>query len=80
MARNRIAASFVYTLDASGPIRNGYVEYDEDGTILGVGPCEDVASEENFFDGAITPGFVNAHCHVELSHLHGKFRKGTGMA
>ena len=80
MATNRIAASFVYTLDASGPIRNGYVEYDENGTILGVGQCEDIASEENFLDGAITPGFVNAHCHVELSHLHGKFRKGTGMA
>lgn len=80
MAKGRIAASFVYTLDASEPIRNGYVEYDEDGTILEVGPCEDVASEKNFFEGAITPGFVNAHCHVELSHLHGKFRKGTGMA
>ena len=80
MAINRIAASFVYTLDASEPIRNGYVEYDENGTILGVGPCEDVVSEENFFEGAIAPGFVNAHCHVELSHLHGKFRKGTGMA
>lgn len=26
------------------------------------------------------PGFVNAHCHVELSHLYKKFRKGTGMA
>jgi cytosine/adenosine deaminase-related metal-dependent hydrolase len=28
----------------------------------------------------LVPGFVNAHCHIELSHLHKKFRKGTGMA
>ena len=78
--RNRIAASYVYTLDASEPIRNGYVEYDNDGTLLAVGVCQDIAAEQAFYEGAIVPGFVNAHCHVELSHLHGKFRKGTGMA
>ena len=80
MNLNRIAASYVYTLDAEEPIRNGFVEYDDDGTIVRTGACEDVASEARFLDGAIVPGFVNAHCHVELSHLHGKFRKGTGMA
>lgn len=77
MGLKRIAASWVYTLEAE-PIRNGYVEYDDtDGTILGTGVC---APEEDVIPAAIVPGFVNAHCHVELSHLHGKFRKGTGMA
>ena len=80
MNSNRISASFVYTLDGNEPIRNGFVEYSEDGTVTAVGACEDPASEEHFFQGAIVPGFVNAHCHVELSHLHRKFRKGTGMA
>src|SRR4051812_49156653 len=32
-----------------------------------------------FFDGIITPGFVNAHCHLELSHLKGKISKHTGI-
>lgn len=80
MRINRIAAPFVYTLDQADPIRNGFVEYDECGTILRVGRCDDMSAEACVVDGAIVPGFVNAHCHVELSHLHGKFVKGTGMA
>ena len=78
MGINRIAASYVYTLDAERPIVNGYVEYDDaTGEILAVGQCSDT---EEVIRGALVPGFVNAHCHVELSHLHKKFRKGTGMA
>lgn len=74
----RITAEYIYTLDRPEPIRNGFVEYDEkDGTILNVGNCHE---SEKVEAGAVVPGFVNAHCHVELSHLHGKFRKGTGMA
>lgn len=78
MSVKRITASFVYTLDAAEPIRNGFVEYDgNDGRILEVGEC---MPGESVSEGALVPGFVNSHCHVELSHLHGKFRKGTGMA
>lgn len=78
MSCKRVTAEFVYTLESPQPIRNGYVEYDEtDGTILSVGSC---AEGETVEPGALVPGFVNAHCHVELSHLHKKFRKGTGMA
>ncbi len=77
MSRRRITASYVYTLDAE-PIRNGYVEYDDvDGTVIAIGQCP---SDEDVSEGALVPGFVNGHCHVELSHLHGKFVKGTGMA
>lgn len=77
MSVSRITAEYIYTLECHEPIRRGYVEYDESGTILSVGNCADGESVER---GALVPGFVNAHCHVELSHLHTKFRKGTGMA
>ena len=73
----RITAEYVYTLDVQEPIRNGFVEVDDEGVIVAVGVCH---ADEEVEKGAITPGFVNAHCHLELSHLHKKFRKGTGMA
>ncbi len=79
--RHRIAAHYVYALDDRlEPLRDAYVEYDDEGCILEVGLCEDFYHEANVVNGAIVPGFVNAHCHVELSHLQGRFRKGSGMA
>lgn len=76
----RIAAKYVFALDGRGPIADGFVEYDADGTVTAVGECSDPSSEPDFIDGAIVPGFVNTHCHLELSYLWKMFRKGTGMA
>ena len=76
----RLAAEYLFTLEGDAPIRNGYVEYAEDGTILATGPVEEPSAEVEFLRGAIVPGFVNAHCHVELSSMKGLFRKGSGMA
>ena len=76
----RIAAEYVHTLDRPGPIRNGFVEYDRNGFVTAVGQCEDPEQEDIFLEGALAPGFVNTHCHVELSYMRNLFRKGTGMA
>lgn len=72
----RFTADIVYTL-AGEPLRHGFVEVEEDGTIVRTGTCP---SSEKVDEGVLCPGFVNAHCHVELSYMKGLFRKGTGMA
>lgn len=32
-----------------------------------------------FFDGILCPGFINAHCHIELTHLKSKIPQHTGL-
>lgn len=75
----RIAATYIHTL-AGETLRNGFVEIEDDGTVVRTGLCEDISAEPEFHDGAVVPGFVNAHCHIELSSMKGLFRKGSGMA
>ena len=76
----RIAAKYLYPLTSTEPVVNGFVEMEEDGTVIRTGVCADPAAEPVYYDGAVVPGFVNAHCHIELSYMKGLFRKGTGMA
>lgn len=39
----------------------------------------DAGDEIEFFEGLITPGFINAHCHTELSYLKGVITPNTGL-
>lgn len=75
----RFSADLIYTLDGE-PIENGIVVTDDYGKILAV-TDEKALLDPNIerFSGVIVPGFVNAHCHLELSHLHNKIEKGTGL-
>ncbi|GAA4803699.1 amidohydrolase family protein [Olivibacter ginsenosidimutans] len=64
------------------PIQEGVVGVDENGKITGIyPPGSKEIQQENItkYQGIITPGFINAHCHLELSHLKGKFPKKTGL-
>jgi cytosine/adenosine deaminase-related metal-dependent hydrolase len=78
----RFSANYVYPVNGA-PIKNGIVLVDDNNTILGVTDpgdrLQELASME-FHNGVIVPGFVNAHCHLELSHLKGKVEQSNGIA
>jgi len=75
----KISADWIYPIAAPAIFR-GVLVLDEDGTVLEVGQREshDPAGLE-IHAGALVPGFVNTHCHLELSHMQGVAPTGTGL-
>jgi len=80
-----LTADYIFPI-SSPPIKNGVVIVNDNGII------EELLTEQQFqqqqetankklqaFTGIICPGFINAHCHLELSHLKGKFTEGKGL-
>lgn len=64
-----------YILDETGNLLPySYLVVDDSGSILDIvstgGNLDSVDSLE-FYNGILVPGFINAHCHLELSHLKG---------
>lgn len=57
---------------------NSVIETTDDGTIAAIhgGGLKDRAMA---YDGILCPGFVNAHCHLELSHMKGVIPEKTGL-
>ncbi len=52
---------------------------DSSGTIIDLVNTLDAGGGIEAFTGLISPGFVNAHCHLELSHLKGRISEKTGL-
>jgi aminodeoxyfutalosine deaminase len=51
----------------------------QDGKIEAIIDEKDAGDDIEVFDGIICPGFINAHCHIELSHLKNKIAPHTGL-
>lgn len=57
------------------------LQFDYEGRLLDVADVDTIKPGDRLrYQGALCPGLINAHCHLELSHLKGKIPRGTGFA
>jgi cytosine/adenosine deaminase-related metal-dependent hydrolase len=73
-----ISADYIFPI-ASKPIKNGVIAVDDDGTILDIALTPSKNQQIEFYKGIICPGFINTHCHLELSHLRSQVSERKGM-
>ncbi|MBL0331004.1 MAG: amidohydrolase family protein [Bacteroidetes bacterium] len=76
----KISADYIFPI-ASEPIKNGIISVEEDGTIMEISaPSSNIPSTSDIhYEGIICPGFINTHCHLELSHMWAQVSEKAGM-
>jgi cytosine/adenosine deaminase-related metal-dependent hydrolase len=75
----KISADKVYTIE-DGIVENGVLIINNDNKIVAVSTRDNFENAElEIYTGSICPGFVNAHCHLELSHLRNKIEPHSGL-
>jgi len=78
---NYYSADYVLPV-SSPPVRKGVVAVGVSGEIIGVfneNSNEIAGKQVEMLEGVIVPGFINSHCHLELSHLRHKFPRHEGL-
>lgn len=59
--------------------RNKVLITDESGTVIDVVEAMDAGPDISMHKGTLVPGLINAHCHLELSHLKDVIPPHTGL-
>jgi aminodeoxyfutalosine deaminase len=52
---------------------------DDDGKVEDLVSVSDAGEGVEYFEGIISPAFINCHCHLELSHMKGMIAEKTGL-
>jgi len=77
----KLSANYIFPGNST-PIKNGVIVIDEKGVVKALlNPEFDKInwSEVEQHEGVICPGFINTHCHLELSYLKGKLSENTQL-
>lgn len=77
-----ISASKIYPVSAAA-IDHGLLALSPEGTIMAIYTAAEAETlqitPDHMYSGVLVPGFVNTHCHLELSHLKGRINEHTGL-
>lgn len=81
MAISKILPTYLFDGINLYPPSSKILIYDStDGKIIDLLSTVDCSFEDVcYLDGLVAPGLVNAHCHLELSHLEGKIARYCGL-
>lgn len=76
----------MYRKFSADKIFNGYqflhqkvLVTDAAGVVIDIVAEKEAGNEVEKLNGILCPGFINAHCHLELSHMKGHIPKHTGL-
>lgn len=76
-----LSADYIYTPD-KGFLPKGIIRMNDAGEITQIfethGNLQETSALE-YYNGILIPGFVNAHCHLELSHMKGIMSRGKKL-
>ncbi|HZF63461.1 MAG TPA: amidohydrolase, partial [Chitinophagaceae bacterium] len=78
MAFRKFSAEYIFNGFEFLP-PNTVIVTDEEGVICAITSQEDAGGDVQHHAGILSPGLINAHCHVELSHMKDTIPKGIGL-
>jgi aminodeoxyfutalosine deaminase len=74
----KFTADYIFTGHEILP-ENFVLITDEKGVVKDIIEKKEAGDDVEIFQGLLSPGFVNAHCHLELSHMKGHIAEHTGL-
>jgi cytosine/adenosine deaminase-related metal-dependent hydrolase len=78
MTYRKFKADYLYLGDRMAESDRVLITTSE-GMVQAVVPAADAGEGVEVYGGLLCPGFINCHCHLELSHLRGAIPEGTGL-